>query len=122
MEKEYKQESKRDSLFRNREKRADDMLSLHYSELIAKGKTNKLYNFEYFLNRAYAFNRDGGKCRVCTDPIWSPEDIHIHHIRPYLPMDEVNRVQNLATVHRKCHQAIHKKKIKDFREKLKGSC
>lgn len=113
--------------------RADDILSLHYSELIAQGKTNKLYNFEYFLNRAYAFNRDGGKCRVCTEQIWSSRDIHIHHIRPYLPMDEVNRVQNLATVHRKCHQAIHNhqnyghldrklwKKIKDFREKLIGS-
>ncbi|HJV17812.1 MAG TPA: group II intron reverse transcriptase/maturase [Bacillales bacterium] len=114
--------------------RADDILNLHYSELIAQGKTNKLYNFEYFLNRAYAFNRDGGKCKVCAIQIWSPEDIHTHHVRPYLPMDEVNRVQNLATVHRKCHQAIHNnqcyrhldrkvwKKIKDFREKLIRSC
>lgn len=113
--------------------RADNILSIHYSQLIAEGKTNKLYNFEYFLNRAYAYNRDNGKCRVCGDEIWISSDIHIHHIRPNLPMEEVNRVPNLATVHKTCHQAIHNnksynhvgkkiwRKILDFREKLKES-
>lgn len=97
--------------------RADDILSLHYSKLIADGKTSELYNFEFFLNRAYAYNRDIGKCRVCGNEILFSSDIHIHHIRPKLPINEVNRVPNLATVHRTCHEAIHNNQICDYRDK-----
>jgi len=109
--------------------RADDLLSLHLSDLIAKGLTGDKYNLEYFLNRAYAFNRDKGKCRVCGIEVqdWN---VHIHHIQPKLPQETVNRVPNLATVHQECHKLIHdnqnhanlgKKlwaKILRFREKL----
>lgn len=109
--------------------RADELLSLNWSKIIRIGHIGKLYNFEYFMNRAYAFNRDKGKCRVCKGELWS-DDIHIHHIKPKLPMDEVNRVPNLASLHVKCHQMIHSskdysmvgktewEKILGFREKL----
>lgn len=109
--------------------RADELLSLNWSKIIRIGHRGKLYNFEYFMNRAYAFNRDKGKCRVCKGELWG-EDIHIHHINPSLPMDEVNRVPNLASLHVKCHQMIHSskdysmigkkewEKILGFREKL----
>jgi len=109
--------------------RADDLLSLHLSKLIADGLTSKLYNFEYFLNRAYAFNRDKGKCKVCGSSV-NNLNVHIHHIQPKLPMDKVNKVSNLATMHEECHKLIHSKqeltglakrirnKILKFREKL----
>lgn len=111
--------------------RADELLSEYLSKAIAFKMTgnNKLYNFEYFLNRAYAFNRDRGKCRICGDPV-SSRNVHLHHNKPTLPIHLVNKVQNLSTTHEKCHQYIHDgkshselgtkvwKKILDFREKL----
>jgi RNA-directed DNA polymerase len=86
--------------------RADELLSLNWSKIIKIGHKEKLYNFEYFMNRAYAFNRDKGRCRVCKKDL-SADDIHIHHIRPNLPMKEVNRVPNLASMHTSCHVMIH---------------
>lgn len=109
--------------------RFDEMFSLHFSKLISLGKTGNLYNFEYLLNRAYAYNRDKGKCRVCGLEVY-PSNVHTHHIRPKLPANLVNKVGNLATTHEKCHNYIHSNlelshlgnkqwnKIKDFREKL----
>lgn len=110
--------------------RADELLSLHTSKLIAEGKKGRLYNFEFYLNRAYVFNRDRGKCKICRDDLHN-YDVHIHHIHPLFPLNEVNRVKNLACMHEDCHRMIHSnadysylnatvwKRIKDFREKLK---
>lgn len=109
--------------------RADELLSIHFSELIAKGLTSGIYNFEYYMNRAYAFNRDKGKCRISRTELF-PYDVHIHHINPNLPVDQVNKVSNLATIHKDLHPLIHStedcshlgtkvwRKIQDFREKL----
>lgn len=109
--------------------RADELLTVHLSSILAFQKPGRKYNFEYFLNRAYAFNRDKGICRVCGEKV----DVHtvdIHHVRPKLPIDQVNKVAQLATTHYWCHQMIHDKKdysdrnpktwkkIKSFREKL----
>lgn len=88
------------------------------------------YNFEYMMNSCYAFNRDKGKCRICKEFL-PPEETHAHHIYPKLPLDKVNRVTNLASVHKACHKLIHgdinlnlledkvKKNVQKFREKLK---
>lgn len=109
--------------------RADELLSLNWSKIIKIGHREKLYNFEYFMNRAYAFNRDKGRCRVCKE-VLQGENIQIHHIKPKLPLEEVNRVPNLASMHEHCHQMIHSTKdysmvgkvkwgkILGFREKL----
>ncbi|MFF2532235.1 group II intron reverse transcriptase/maturase [Brevibacillus sp. NPDC058079] len=112
--------------------RADEIFeSKNLSLLIAMGKTKSLYNFEYYLNRPYAFNRDKGRCRVCRETIWDGYQVHMHHVNPKLPIHLVNRVPNLATTHRSCHEMIHSeadyshlgkkvwKKIQDFREKLR---
>ncbi|NUU75750.1 group II intron reverse transcriptase/maturase [Paenibacillus xylanilyticus] len=109
--------------------RADDTLSEHLSMLIATGINGRLYTFEYYLNRAYAFNRDKGKCRICRKEVHR-YDLHFHHINKMLPSDLVNKVGNLATMHMKCHSMIHSKldysefgtkiwkSILSFREKL----
>jgi RNA-directed DNA polymerase len=108
--------------------RADELLSVEYSELISKGKTTIRYNFEYFMNRAYAFNRDKSNCRVCGKNIAS--NLHTHHIKPNLELTQVNKVPNLASTHNYCHNLIHSNqdysdlgkkawnKITGFREKL----
>ena len=66
-------------------------------------------NLEYYLNRPYAFNRDKGKCKVCGEILWS-NNVHIHHINPKLPLNLVNRVPNLVTTCKDCHQKIHDQK------------
>lgn len=111
--------------------RADELISIELSRLISKGMSKKLYNFEYLMNRTYAFNRDKGKCRVCSEFL-STYETDTHHINPRLPLSMVNKVGNLASTHNQCHKDIHNKdkdethfpsnvwkKIKGFREKLK---
>lgn len=86
--------------------RADELLSIHLSQNIARGLIDKRYNFEYFLNRAYAFNRDKGKCKICKVYL-GLENTDIHHIKPYLPLNQVNRVPNLASLCKTCHRKVH---------------
>lgn len=92
----------------------------------AKGK----YNFEYFMNREYAFNRDKGKCKCCGVPLIENPKKRCHHIQNRLPLDKINKVINLAWVCDDCHRMIHnspippkvdlktQKKILKYREKL----
>lgn len=92
-------------------------------------RTLKKYNFEYYMNREYAFNRDKGKCKICVDDIL-PVELQCHHIDPTLPLDKVNKVSNLASLHKKCHELIHgkstptdtkiAKKVEKYRANLKG--
>ena len=87
--------------------RADELLTLSLSEIIARKLPGKgIYNFEYYLNRPYAFNRDKGKCRVCGEILWA-KNTHIHHINPNLPLNLVNRVAHLASTSNTCHSMIH---------------
>ena len=69
-------------------------------------KNRGIYNFEYFLNREYAYNRDWGYCKCCKIPI-HPGNYRCHHINNKLPMDEINKVNNLASVCIFCHALIH---------------
>lgn len=102
---------------------SDDLRMAVYAE-------NKM-NFEYFMNREYAFNRDKGKCRCCKISLYENPTANCHHIDNKLPIDKINKVNNLAWVCRSCHLMIHGseipesldtkvvKKIEKFREKLK---
>ena len=82
------------------------------------------------MNRAYALNRDRLKCRVCGGWLISATPC-VHRVNPYLPLNQVNRVNNLVSTHRKCLDAVNnpnqdisefdaeaQKKIKGFRDKL----
>jgi hypothetical protein len=70
---------------------------------------DKFNNFEYHMNRPYAYNRDKGKCRICG--IYpSRRNIKIHHITKKLSMNEINKVKNLMTVCKYCYNRIHSKK------------
>lgn len=88
------------------------------------------YNFEYYMNREYAYNRDKGKCRICGQPL-TESNRHCHHIDPTLPLNLVNKVGNLMWVDISCHMQIHCEspltefprkmadKIRKYRAKLK---
>jgi len=93
-----------------------------------KGK----YNFEYYMNREYAFNRDKGKCRCCGVQLFTTRNKECHHVR-VLPMNQINKVMNLAWVCEPCHEMIHnspipegteikmRRKIENFRKKYQES-
>ena len=109
--------------------RADELLSTPTSQKTLAYNTNSIYNFEFYLNRPYVFNRDKGKCRVCDINLWT-DNVRFHHISPYLAIDKVNRATNFTCTCNSCHKKIHNtidysflvnktwKKILKFREKL----
>ena len=82
------------------------------------------------MNRAYALNRDKLKCRVCGGWLISGTP-YAHRINPNLPLNKVNRVNNLVSLHKKCFMAVNdpnydinqfdvkaQNKIIGYREKL----
>lgn len=87
-----------------------DNVYRHDLEHKKKVKSKAKYNFEFYMNRGYAYNRDKCKCRVCGN-IVHPMDAHTHHIHNKYDIEHINKVSNLATVHDKCHKLIHAKEI-----------
>ncbi len=129
----YTEEGRQANFERTKKKRIQARLDEAFTEeaiQAADKKWSKLNNFEFILNRAYALNRDKLKCRVCGG--WLISYIpYTHRVNPNLPLDKVNRVNNLVSVHKKCFDAIHnpgadisefdgkaQKKIIGYREKL----
>lgn len=63
----------------------EDIFRLAKHNLNSSNRENiRKYNFEFYMNREYAFNRDRGKCKICVDDIL-PSDLHCHHVNPKLP-------------------------------------
>ena len=97
----------------------------------ADGKSWKA-NFEYCMNREYAYNRDKGKCKCCGKPFSITVPKHCHHIDNQLPIERINKVPNLAWLCESCHRMVHNspippelnakavRKIMKYREKLKS--
>jgi len=102
-------------------------VALHMADAKWRTKNGKLYNFEFVMNREYAFNRDKGCCKICKQPV-TAKTFHCHHISPNLPGTMVNKVLNLATFCVYCHHVVHSEesvdgwsnasKVLKYREKL----
>lgn len=110
--------------------RLDEILSLDVSELIAKRRKDKSYNFEYFMNRAYALNRDRFRCRVCGRWLFYGK-MFAHRVNPHLPLNKKNNVSNLASMDSECFALVNdptipiahldtktRENVKKFRERL----
>jgi len=110
--------------------RLDEMYSDKSARAVSYGKWGKLNNFEFIMNRVYALNRDKLKCRVCGGWLISGTP-WAHRVNPYLPLNQVNRINNLVSLHKKCFDAVNnpnqdisqfdvkaQKKIIGYREKL----
>lgn len=85
--------------------RTDEVNSTAHAFYIRMSKS-PLYNFEYFMNRPYTYNRDKGKCKICGGYV-EPNEARFHHVDKKLPMNQMNKVKNLITVHQYCHDLIH---------------
>lgn len=93
----------------------------------AKGRMN----FEYYMNREYAYSRDKGKCKCCGNAFSPVLQKHCHHVKNKLPLDRINKVPNLVWLCEPCHRMVHNSpippeldaktvgKIMKYREKLK---
>ena len=98
--------------------------------IYVSGKSWK-QNFEYYMNREYAYNRDKGKCKCCKVAFSEGIPKHCHHVDNKLPIERINKVQNLAWLCVPCHRMVHNspiplemdlkvvRKIMKYREKLK---
>ncbi len=113
--------------------RLDDVLRIETSELVATGQTGRNYNFEFYMNRAYALNRDKLKCRACGRWLLTGK-LCTHRMNPRLPIDKINKVNNLASMDRSCYQLVNnttldisnldmktRRKIEKFRKQLDKS-
>lgn len=66
-----------------------------------------VFNFEYFMNREYAYNRDKGKCKCCKKPLFSDDKKFCCHIKKGLPLEKVNKVQNLIWLCNDCYRMVN---------------
>lgn len=85
--------------------RTDEVNSTAHALFIRMSKS-PLYNFEYFMNRPYTYNRDKGKCKICGGYV-EPNEARFHHVDKKLPINLMNKVKNLITAHQYCHDLIH---------------
>lgn len=88
--------------------RLDDILSIETSELVSTGQTGRTYNFEFYMNRAYALNRDKLKCRVCGRWLITGK-LCTHRINSGLPIGKINKVNNLASMDKECYRIVNDK-------------
>jgi hypothetical protein len=97
-----------------------DRLPLYSEEELDKinDGVRGIYNFEYVMNRDYAYNRDKGKCKCCKSWLISGHR-HCHHVRPWLPIEEVNKVSQLAWMCISCNQYIHGTNLPDDKVRAK---
>ena len=66
-----------------------------------------VFNFEYFMNREYAYNRDKGKCKCCKKPLFSDSKKCCYHVKRELPLEKVNKVQNLIWLCNDCYRMVN---------------
>ena len=66
-----------------------------------------VFNFEYFMNREYAYNRDKGKCKCCKKPLFLDDRKFCHHVKRELPLEKVNKVQNLIWLCNDCYRMVN---------------
>lgn len=107
-----------------------DELSIGPPNTLILGRADPINNFEYYMNRAYALNRDRLRCRICG--AWLiDKDPCTQRINPHLPLKDINRVNNLMSLCAACYRLVNnpkadyshmpgkaQRKIKELRKKL----
>jgi hypothetical protein len=68
--------------------------------------------YEYQNMRIYLMAREKGKCQLCNKEFSKGNSSHIHHIIPR-SKGGPNKQDNLALLHEKCHDKLHKNKLFD---------
>ena len=66
-----------------------------------------VFNFEYFMNREYAYNREKVKCKCCKKPLFLDSKKYCYQVKGELPLEEVNKVQNLIWLCNECYRMVN---------------
>jgi hypothetical protein len=66
--------------------------------------------YEYQNMRSYLMAREKGKCQLCGKD-FKGQPSHIHHCKQRKESGS-NRAENLAILHKSCHERLHKKGLK----------
>jgi len=66
--------------------------------------------YEYQNMRSYLMSREHGKCQLCGKD-FKNQPSHIHHCKQRNELGS-NRSENLAILHKTCHEKLHKKGLK----------
>lgn len=115
---------------RKRQSARLDELSIGPPNTLIQGRADPKNNFEYYMNRAYALNRDRLRCRICG--AWLiDKSLCTQRINPHLPLKDVNRVKNLMSLCAACYRLVNnpkadyshmpgkaQRKFKELRKKL----
>ena len=91
---------------KNRKLHLEDIWTNYEKLGLYANRNNHKHNFEYYMNRPYAIKRDRAKCSVCKSFVY-PDSVHVHHRKPNLPVEKVNKVINLTTLCKICHNYVH---------------
>ena len=84
-----------------------------------KGKEYQQGNmFEYQNMRSYLMAREKGLCQLCQKEFSKTNPSHIHHIIPQ-SKGGTDKSNNLALLHRSCHEKLHKKNLYSLLKKNK---
>ena len=74
--------------------------------------------FEHQNMRSFLMAREHGKCQLCGKEFSKTNPSHIHHIIPR-NKGGTDREKNLALLHKKCHDKLHKKSLYNSLKKNK---
>ena len=129
----YSEEGRQLYFERTKKKRQSarlDELSIGPPNTLILGRADPKNNFEYYMNRAYALNRDRLRCRICSAWLIDKSPC-TQRINPHLPLKDVNRVKNLMSLCAACYRLVNnpkadyshmpgkaQRKIKELRKKL----
>ena len=129
----YSEEGRQLYFERTKKKRQSarlDELSIGPPNTLILGRADPKNSFEYYMNRAYALNRDRLRCRICGAWLIDKNPC-TQRINPHLPLKDVNRVNNLMSLCAACYRLVNnpkadyshmpgkaQRKIKELRKKL----
>lgn len=71
--------------------------------------------FEYQNMRSYLMAREKGKCQLCGKD-FKGQPSHVHHCKQRLESGS-NRAENLAILHKACHEKIHRQGLRSSKPK-----
>jgi len=74
--------------------------------------------FEYQNMRSFLMARENGKCQLCSKNFSKGNESHIHHIISRCD-GGTDKSKNLALLHEKCHNKLHKQKLLNLLKKNK---
>ena len=66
--------------------------------------------YDYNNTKAFFLTREHNKCQFCSEEFKKGDPKHVHHIIPRT-QGGTNSVDNLAILHKECHEKLHREKL-----------